>query len=73
MIIFWWIFFFFFRVGDFSISGDFPSAGFPGIPGNVTSLLLDFSKAFDKVDHEGLIIKLENVGVPKLDQSIFNR
>ena len=31
--------------------------------GQIDAILLDFSKAFDKVDHEGLIIKLENVGI----------
>jgi len=27
------------------------------------AVLLDFSKAFDKVDHEGLILKLEHLGI----------
>lgn len=31
--------------------------------GQIDAVLLDFSKAFDKVDHEGLIFKLENLGV----------
>ena len=31
--------------------------------GQIDAILLDFSKAFDKVDHEGLILKLENLGI----------
>ena len=31
--------------------------------GQIDSILLDFSKAFDKVDHKGLIVKLENNGI----------
>ena len=28
----------------------------------IDAILLDFSKAFDKVDHEGLIVKLKQAG-----------
>ena len=31
--------------------------------GQTDATLLDFSKAFDKVDHQGLILKLRNYGV----------
>ena len=31
--------------------------------GQIDAVLLDFSKAFDKVDHEGLLLKLENLGI----------
>ena len=29
----------------------------------IDAILLDFSKAFDKVDHEGLILKLQHLGI----------
>ena len=46
--------------------------------GQLDAILLDFSKAFDKVDHEGLILKLQHAGLNKnlLDWSrsfLFNR
>ena len=31
--------------------------------GQIDAVLLDFSKAFDKVDHNGLIYKLRNAGI----------
>ena len=31
--------------------------------GQIDAILLDFSKAFDKVDHEGLLSKLDEVGI----------
>ena len=29
----------------------------------IDAILLDFSKVFDKVDHEGLLLKLEHLGI----------
>ena len=37
--------------------------------GQIDAVLLDFSKAFDKVDHNGLMLKLKNVG---LSASLLN-